>query len=273
MAERILVAGDTHGDTGHLVYLIQQARQHGVRKIMQLGDFGAWEHTADGREFFDTGNKVAEREGVTVYWLDGNHDKSSLVLELYGQQPDEEGFLLCRPNIRYAPRGHRWQWGESRCMAFGGAYSVDKGWRIEEERRNTTKAAVRAARYGATPRDFTGTLWFPEEEATDAQVDAALANPAPVDVLFTHDKPRAAAVGWNRKDLPECWPNQDRVQRLVRALRPALVLHGHLHYPYETGIYNGEGTNPWVTVRGLDCGQGGYHPGYRVRDSWEILEL
>lgn len=24
---------------------------------------------------------------------------------------------------------------------------------------------------------------------------------------------------------------------------------------------------------GLDCGQPGYHPGYQVKDSWEILEL
>jgi hypothetical protein len=193
---------------------------------------------------------------------------------MYSENRDEEGFLKCRENVRYAPRGHRWVWGESRCVAFGGAYSVDKGWRIDEERLDTLKSEKRAALYGATPKDFSGTLWFPEEEMTDVEFEAILAeNSAPVDVLFSHDKPRSASPGWDRKDLPECWPNQDRIQRAVRVLRPARVFHGHLHYPYECGIYNGEGTNAWVEVRGLDCGQGGYHPGYDRKDSWCIVDL
>lgn len=272
MKETVLAAGDVHGDVAFAVYLIQQAQKRGVSKIIQLGDFGAWEHTADGREFFDTVNRKAETAGITVYFLDGNHDKTSLVLEMYADKPDDEGFLLCRDRVRYAPRGHRFRWGESDCLTFGGAYSVDKPWRIEQERADSLKAERRAALYGATPREFTGSLWFPEEEATEEELQRALDGPE-IDVLFCHDKPRSSNPGWNRKDLPECWPNQDRVQRIVKALRPKAVLHGHLHYPYETGIYNGEGDNAWVTVRGLDCGQPGYHPGWRREDAWTLLEL
>ena len=41
---RILLAGDTHGNTTHVRYLIDVAVDQGCDRIFQLGDFGAWEH-------------------------------------------------------------------------------------------------------------------------------------------------------------------------------------------------------------------------------------
>lgn len=271
MTERILTAGDVHGDVPFAVYLIQRAKKLGVSKIMQVGDFGAWEHMEFGREFFDKVDKQAALNDVTVYFLDGNHDKTSLVLQKYSDSLDGEGFLLCRDRVRYAPRGHRWTWGESRCMAFGGAYSVNKPWRVAQEREDAEKSAKRGAKYSGKVREFTGRLWFPEEEASDLDVDEILKDSSPIDVLFCHDKPRAANPGWNRKDLPECWPNQDRVQRIIRELRPKTVIHGHLHYPYQQMIHVGDGY--WSDIIGLDCGQPGYHPGWRREDSWIPVTL
>lgn len=269
---RILLAGDTHGNTSHALYLLHIAHRHDITHIVQLGDFGAWEHTPDGRAFFDNVNKHAARLGVTMYWLDGNHDKTSLVLAMYGDQPDDEGFLACREHVRYAPRGHRWTWAGVRFIALGGAYSVDKGWRIQAERAKTLKMERRAARYGSTPGDASGTLWFPEEELTDAQLDAALADPTPVDVMLTHDKPRASNPRWNRKDLSECWPNQDRIQRAVTVLRPRLLVHGHLHFPYRDQIRSSG--DSWTTVVGLDADpSAAERASYRKEDSWEVLRL
>src|SRR4051812_6589522 len=97
-----------------------------------------------------------------------------------------------------------------RFVALGGAYSVDKQWRVNEERK----------------RRAPGTLWFPEEEMTDTEFYRHLAGPSPVDVLLAHDKPRAANPDWNRKDLPECWPNQDRIQAAAVTLKSKLLVHG-----------------------------------------------
>lgn len=273
-APRLLLAGDTHANTTHVRYLIDVAHQRGITRIFQLGDFGAWEHTTDGRDFFDNVSKYAHARGVTVYWLDGNHDKTSLVLDRYGDNPDAEGFLVCRDSLRYAPRGHRWTWYGTRFIALGGAYSTDKDWRLKQERAKAHALAEKAAQYGSTKStDTSGTLWFPEEELTDEQLSAALTDRTPVDVMLTHDKPRASNPRWNRKNLPECYQNQDRIQEAVRVLRPRLLVHGHLHFPYRDRIRSaGE---KWTTVIGLDADPVAMqqHWDYDKSDSWTVLCL
>ncbi|NUU21774.1 MAG: hypothetical protein HOV68_09705 [Streptomycetaceae bacterium] len=273
---RILLAGDTHGNIGHVRRVLDEAARRGIERVFQLGDFGYWEHEHSGVKFLDEAHRAARKHGVTLYFLDGNHDKSSLIHERYGDRPDEEGFLTVRGRVRYAPRGHVWEWDGVRFVACGGARSVDKDWRLKEEAKRRQKAARKeefrqaASRPPAEVPDFTGTLWFPEEEATDADVRAVVAAAGTADVLLTHDKPRATRPGTDRKDLDICHPNQNRVQRLVDALRPRLAAHGHLHHRYTATL-----TRPRATTRveGLaaDPSVSWDLPGYRVSDSW--LEL
>lgn len=257
---KILIAGDTHGNTEHVITLLDVAKSKDCDRIFQVGDFGAWEHMGDGVKFFNDVNRHAEARGIPVYWLDGNHDKTSLVLEKYGDNRDEDGFLICRPFLKYAPRGHVWVWHGKTFMALGGAYSVDKDERLKKER-------AEAHKHGD---DRTGRYWFPEEEMTDLELDEYLYNaPRHVDVLLTHDKPRSSNPGWHRKDLPECWPNQDRIEKAVQQLGPNLLVHGHLHFPYQHQIRNGEG---WTTVVGLDSDPWSWSRGHH-KHSWTILNL
>lgn len=269
----MMLAGDVHGNTSHMITLLDNARNRGCDRIFQLGDFGAWEHTYDGGRFFDDVSRYAIKRGITVYFLDGNHDKTSLVLEKYGDNRDDEGFLICRDNLRYAPRGHRWTWAGTRFIALGGAYSVDKDWRIREERSMSLKSETRAARIGALPQDFTGYLWFPEEEMTDEQFMAIMdADPSPVDVILSHDKPRGSNPPWSRRDIPECLPNQNRIQHALVELRATRLYHGHLHFPYTDRIPTRDGAYAWVI--GLDADpQAAEHPRYDKRDSWTIVTL
>lgn len=255
---RILLAGDTHGNTRHVQYLLKIAKEQDCDSIFQVGDFGAWEHFASGVEYFDTVDRHARLHGIPVYWLDGNHDKTSLVLDKYGDNKDEEGFILCRPHLRYAPRGHVWEWAGKTFIALGGAYSVDKDYRLAVE---------------AHQGQGGGRHWFPEEEMTDQDMETfILKSPvAVVDYMFTHDKPRGSNPGWNRKDIPECWHNQDRIQKAMTALKPELLVHGHLHYLYnDTVAYEGGETK----ILGLDCDPAaaeGYR--YRQQNSWAVLDV
>lgn len=241
--KRLLVAGDTHGDSVHLRYLFNIAHGNQADAIFIVGDFGYWEHERDGVEFLDDLDEVAGRFGIPVYFLDGNHDKTSLLLEKYSHRLVDEGFMEVRENIAYAPRGHRWTWNGVRFIALGGAYSVDKPYRLMLEAQKHS------------PERY----WFPEEEMTDEELTAILeADSSPVDVMLTHDKPRGSRPQWNRKDLEECWPNQDRIQRAVLTLEPTALIHGHLHYRYNDTLYYSEATNDGLrgyqtTVIGLDC--------------------
>jgi predicted phosphodiesterase len=276
---RILLAGDTHGNTGHARRLTAAAAELDAEVILQLGDFGYWEHEPSGVRYLDAVNRAARSHGVDVYFLDGNHDKTSLLMESYGDRRDEQGFVIVRPRVRYAPRGHRWSWRGTRFLAFGGALSLDREQRLAEERRRYEKALRKegfrrgAGRPPARVPDFAGTLWFPEEEAADADVDAILTDRSPVDVLLTHDKPLRTAPAFNRKSDPRCRPNQERVQRLVDAYRPILAAHGHLHFRYTEELPHPDRSFTRVEGLAADPPASGDVPGYRLPESWLVVDL
>lgn len=254
--EKILVAGDTHGDVNHLRHLIAVAKRHDCPAVFVLGDFGFWAHFKTGVEFLDHLDKHAGRENVLVYFLDGNHDKTSLVMSLYSHDRDAEGFVRVRDNVLYAPRGHRWTWAGTRFITLGGAFSVDKDYRLEKERLE---------------RRGPGTYWFPEEEMTDEDMATFLLDNTPVDIMLAHDKPHASNPGWNRKNILECSFNQHRLQMAVHALEPQLFLHGHLHYRYTDHIRVTADT--WCRVEAFTPNPEAAERGYRREDSRAVLHI
>jgi predicted phosphodiesterase len=258
---RILLAGDTHGNVNHSQYLIRTALAKDCDLVFVLGDHGFWEHMPKGVQFYDQLNEYASALGMTVYFLDGNHDKTSLLMEKYGDLRDGEDFVFVRPNVLYAPRGHRWTWDDVRFIALGGAFSVDKEWRLGQE-----------AFGGLEP----GTLWFPEEEMSDEDMDRFLGDATPVDVMLAHDKPRSSSPKWNRKDIFECFPNQDRLQRAIKVLRPRSYFHGHLHYFYTDeiwyGIEGGAGMDSCKVMGLLPDPEAGDSTYVNKVLSWQVLD-
>lgn len=265
--QSVLAAGDIHGDAGHARLLAQEAVRQGVDGIVQLGDFGFWEHHPDGAKFLDHCARLAEKTGKPWWWVDGNHEAHTTLRQRYGpggprHEVTPEGFWTIRPGVFYIPRGNRWVWNDVRLMGLGGAYSVDKPWRLAYLQARITEADEKN-RYrigaGKPERDVAAEVatfqcWWPEEELTDDDVATALADPEPIDILLTHDKPLASSPRWNRKRLPECEPNQRRIQTVVNTLHPRLLLHGHLHYRYTDVVRCGDG-DLHTRVEGLSCNQ------------------
>lgn len=256
MTKRLLLAGDTHGDLAHVLYLMATATMTSSTAIFILGDFGYWEHQPSGVDFLDALSRYARSLRLTVYFLDGNHDKTSLLMEDYGDERDDEGFVIVRDNVLYAPRGHRWTWHGTTFIALGGAYSVDKADRLKVEMKRFLDP---------------GTLWFPEEQMTDEDMAAILkADPSPVDVMLAHDKTITADPPWNRKNMEPCLPNQRRLDRAVSRLRPKYYVHGHLHWRYSGSVLSELG-HPYV-VEGLDCNLEQSDSGVPER-SWLVLDV
>ena len=254
MMKKILFAGDTHGVLSTIKILLREAKKQECDAIFQLGDFGYWEHTKEGVFFLDQVSKAAKQTGIPIYFLDGNHDKTSLLLAMYDRR-DADGFIQLADHVKYSPRGHRWSWEGCRFISLGGAYSVDKAWRLYEEKK-ISRQISHANQYRPEGKkistDTSGRLWFPEEEMTDIDMDNFLMDKSKVDIMLAHDKPRASNPDWNRKDFPECLPNQMRLQKAVTTLQPSLYLHGHLHYPYVDQIRCGN-DGKFTTVRGLNA--------------------
>lgn len=273
------MVGDTHGNTRWLrQYIFPVALTTGADAVVVLGDFGAWEHTADGVEFMDDVADLAAGAGIDLYWLHGNHDKYSLTVEMYGDEQDGQGFLRCRDRVLYIPQGHTWTWGGVDFRSFGGAYSVDKAWRLAQE-TSRYQQLMRQRRYKLTSTgreslpvpSQEGTLWFPEEEMTDAELDTLLAaDSRRKQVVLSHDKPYSAKPGWDRKDLPQCLPNQLRLERALRAHRPDWWVHGHLHYHYVSQVLGSD----WAsTVVGLEPDEDAGDRGWKQTGTWLLAEL
>ena len=250
---RLLIVGDVHGNAEFLrSYIYPLALTVGAGAIIQLGDFGAWEHTSAGIGFLDEVGQLAQKTAVPLYWLHGNHDKHSETLGRY--EPDERGFYPCRPFVFYIPQGHAWQIGGVRLRSFGGAYSVDKQYRLKLERA----------------RQQPESLWFPEEEMTEAQMVAMLkADNSAKDIILSHDKPLSSRPRWNRKAFAECIPNQLRLEQALRVHRPAYWFHGHLHTHYVDVV---RGRNWTTTVVGLAPDWDAAEHGYRQVHSWSIVD-
>lgn len=275
---RVLVIGDTHGNTPWLTgYIYPLAAALNVQSIIQVGDFGYWEHLPAGVQFLDDVDAAGLETAIPLHWLHGNHDKYSLTLQKYKHR-DAEGFIQVRPWVLYIPQGHVWEWEGRLMRAFGGAYSVDKAYRLSLEDKHYRQARQREEfRRGAgvKPQPVLSTketLWFPEEEMTDLELDALLAaNSEPMQYVFSHDKVRGSNPGWNRKDFPECLPNQDRLQRAMLAHTPNYWFHGHLHYAYQQTVRSGPESG--TTVIGLDCDDQAAEHGWKPQQAWAVIDL
>lgn len=231
---RILVAGDTHGNLQHWKNeLLPAAATLDCPVILQLGDFGYWEHQKSGRYYLDWLNERCLARDVWVLWIDGNHENHTMLRSQYVDDYSE--FACIRDRIWYAPRGMRWTWHGQRFLALGGAYSIDKNWRRP------------------------GTSWWPEEELDEEEITRASAG-GKCDILVSHDVPYGIDLQLHfaifratyLKHDPSCERHRQRVRRVVDATHPRHLLHGHYHVPYNDVLTLDDGWSIKVTSLGCD---------------------
>lgn len=207
--KRLLVAGDTHGNWLHWKHVLLPAdHEHQVEGIVQLGDFGYWPLTADGRDYLKVLTGRLAKADLWVVFVDGNHEDHKALLQI-PRRPD--GLVEITDRILWAPRAHRWLWPGTRFLALGGAFSIDR------QRRK-----LDSGRWG----------WFEEEMITSEQAQLTIAG-GPADVLLTHDAPEGAMPKVKFSDIgryaPEGVAHARRVQEVAAATKPKLLLHGHWH--------------------------------------------
>ena len=231
--ERILVVGDTHTNGSWLRdVVLPSAAELEVPGIVIIGDFGYWE---DGATFLRIAREAEKTHGLSVLFLDGNHENHELlrrdVEEFGGDLDNTRRPVWMGGGLVYLPRGSHFSVGGLDVEAFGGAASIDKGWR-------------RA-----------GESWFLEELITDAD----LAFAAKADVMLTHDAPS----GWEIPGLPSRWgmdrawlaeiPNCEahrlRLREAFDVAQPSVLIHGHYHSQYNTTVYESWGA---VEIVGLN---------------------
>lgn len=230
---KLLVAGDWHGDLRWAKDCIDYAKKHHCDAILQLGDFGFWPRAGHYYDEIYRYLRSPKGEGITLYWIDGNHE-DHLVLDANVGTGNE--------SIRHLPRGHRWSWWNKTWMAVGGGVSVDKRWRKE------------------------GHDWFPQETLSEDQLAHCLRE-GDVDIIVSHDCPDGVLIpgvhaldkqgrapdGGTLSDPPfpveqiaESEAHRELLGQICRQTKARLVLHGHYHTRYESA------SNRHLAVIGLD---------------------
>lgn len=252
---KILVLGDVHGNEKFFARACRVAAREGCDHILQVGDFGYWEHYSHGARFLAVAEFELQDKGLTCYWIDGNHENHPLLWEKYGPTPsaamDEDDSILygtsqgepveVRPHLFYLPRGFRWSWAGTSFLACGGAHSIDRDSR--------------------TP----GATWWGTETITPEQVEACGTDK--VDVLVSHDVVNGfdlPALAF-KYILPEVERNRDNLSRIAENVQPNLILHGHYHHRF--GDWHTLRSGKKVRIEGLGADLDG------DERSWLILDL
>jgi hypothetical protein len=242
---KIAIVGDTHEEFSPLNRVLQDIhyseRDDPVEKVFVVGDFGLWTDSKRGQNFLNAIDYELNAVGMQLYALPGNHenwDHWEWFIENFPK--DRDGFTPIRGNISLAPKFHTWVWDDMEFVSVGGAASVDKFWRIEDDKR-----------YG-------GKSWFEQELITDEEVKQIPEGmDMRTDVLLTHDC--SDKTPWAHPILPvlESELNRKRIDQIINRLNPTMHFHGHMHTKYDW--YNGD-----THTFGLDCDN--------TRWNWGVLD-
>lgn len=180
---RVFVRGDTHG---YFDWLPQWCEENHTTKndiLIILGDAGIMYYgPKKTREKYL--KEFISKCPITLMCVRGNHEErpanySSTCFEIWNIDPVvEDGcyFEPDYPNIKYIADGSIFYLNDKRCLAIGGAYSIDKEYRL-----------------------LMGWRWFADEELTDEEMCNILdkIDHQSFDYVFTHTCPEA----WQPTDL------------------------------------------------------------------------
>jgi len=243
----IAVAGDWHGAKHWADIAVTEAARCGAQAIVHTGDFGIWPGTG-GSRFIAHLEATLARHGLTVFAVRGNHEDHD-ALDAW---PITDGVCQISEHIVFLPHGTRWTWAGQRWAGIGGAVSIDRNHR--EPHRT----------------------WWPQEALSPREVDD-LCQGEQIDVLVCHDAPEGidALDDFLRRNgvslTPEIeWDAREHrrhLARIVSALEPTHLFHGHYHHYYRDPASLRTGRGP-VQVWGLDR-----DGARRVRHNIPVLHL
>lgn len=212
----VMFVGDIHGCIDHWKTLGEIAKDHDIDAVVQVGDFGYWEHQPEGYDYLDSLEHIMPCQ---LFFIDGNHDNHPLLWERY-KYSQYGPFMSVRENVTYIRRGGVWAWNDVAFMAMGGGFSIDWEWRVNLRK---TKGLE---------------VWWATEEIAEHELAAALEAGAfmPPDIMITHDAPdgcpmdQLSSIKNLRADLEaHSGAHRAKIGHLVRQLAPKALVHGHYH--------------------------------------------
>lgn len=227
--ERVMLAGDWHGQALWAQKKIAQAAKEGVSLILHVGDFNVWPG-ARGKKYLLEIERACATHNVDILVTPGNHEDWGRLTMLWDnpRHQDENGrhqpLGLFTEHVRILPRGYRFSINDVSFVSFGGAASVDFDVRTKD-------------------RD-----WWVEELYSWADVEEVSAG-GYADIMITHETPNppyavpkvkqiiaSNPMGFSREGLSYSAVSRNRLTVAMENVKPKLLAHGHMHVADEAEI-------------------------------------
>lgn len=174
---RLYLTGDTHGEFDRIEDFCQEYDTTQEDVMVILGDAGI-NYWLDERD--EALKERLSRLPITLLCVHGNHEERPEELPSYEELRWQGGVVLYQPeypNLLFAQDGEVYDFGGKKAITIGGAYSVDKYYRMAK-----------------------GVPWFPTEQpdnAIKARVERKLEQLGwRVDYVFSHTTPMSCQPTW-----------------------------------------------------------------------------
>lgn len=149
----ILLTGDTHGDANRFYEIKELCRRLSTEPkdvLIILGDVGL-NYSGGNRDY--AVKKILASISITTLCIHGNHENRPQNIASYKMKEWREGTIFYEeefPNLLFAKDGEIYNLEGQKAIAIGGAYSVDKeyrlkrnwGWWEDEQPNKETKEYV-----------------------------------------------------------------------------------------------------------------------------------
>lgn len=220
MIKTFLCTGDTHGSLKRFYPSVFTVEDSKSTAIIVLGDFGA-NYYLNHRDI--ELKRAAARMSFTFYLVRGNHEarpQDVAGMELIYDE-DVKGkvyYESAYPNIRYFLDGEFYNIGGKSTLVIGGAYSIDKDWRLAQ-----------------------GWSWFENEQLDEDErthiynsVKEYLSSGGHLDLVLTHTAP----INFEPTQMFLDFIDQDRVDKTMEnwlqtiydmVPKDCFFLFGHYH--------------------------------------------
>lgn len=126
----VYITGDTHGEFDRLLYFCGQAEITQDDVMIILGDAGI---NFFGYPQDEYKKMLLERLPMKIFCIHGNHEKRPETINSYKTTTFHGGMVWYEndyPNILFAKDGEIYDFNGMKCIVIGGAYSVDKWYRL-----------------------------------------------------------------------------------------------------------------------------------------------
>lgn len=127
----IYITGDTHGDFERIAHFCKKQQTSKSDIMIVLGDAGI---NSDSSYWDISTKKQLKEMPITLFCIHGNHEKRPFDIPAYRLIEWNGGLVYAEdeyPNILFAKDGEVFDFDGQRTIVIGGAYSVDKYYRLQ----------------------------------------------------------------------------------------------------------------------------------------------